>query len=328
MAKYHCSSWIRFVLTVVSCTFCLANLAVAQSYPVRPIRLIVPSAPGGAPDITARLIGNELTQQMNQQVVIDNRPGASGVLGFDMIAKAAPDGYTLGAAIFPFSTNPGVYAKLPYDTERDFQAVIRQHTGSNVLTVTPSLPVRSVRDLIAHARANLDKLSYGSTGGGTTNVLTLEMFKMMTGTRIMQVNYKGIQQAIAEMIAGQIHIVCDNTPSILPHVRANRVRALAVTTLKRSPSAPEIPTVDESGLPGFELATWSGYMVQAAVPRSIVMRLNTEIGKALTLPAVTDKLVSLGYTPVGGTPEEFAQLIRSETAKWAKVIKAAGIKPQ
>jgi tripartite-type tricarboxylate transporter receptor subunit TctC len=321
-------SSLLYTFAIVSCAFGFAHIAVAQNYPIRPIRLIVPSAPGGAPDITARLIGNELTQQMNQQVVIDNRPGASGVLGFELIAKAVPDGYTLGAAIFPFSTNPSVYAKLPYDTERDFQAVIRQHTGSNILAVTPSLPVRSVRDLIAHARANPDKLSYGSTGGGTTNVLTVEMFKMMTGTRIMQVNYKGIQQAIAEMIAGQIHIVCDNTPSILPHVRAGRVRALAVTTLKRSPSAPEIPTFDESGLPGFELATWSGYMVQAGVPRNIVIRLNAEIGKALALPTVTDRLMSLGYTPVGGTPEEFAQLIRSETAKWAKVIKAAGINPQ
>jgi tripartite-type tricarboxylate transporter receptor subunit TctC len=315
-------------LSCAGLMFLACGIACAQIYPFRPIRLIVPSAPGGAPDITARLIGNELTQQMNQQVVIDNRPGASGVLGFDLIAKAVPDGHTLGAAIFPFSTNPSVYAKLPYDTDRDFQAVIRQHTGSNILSVTPLLPVRSVRDLIAHARANPDKLSYGSTGGGTTNVLTVEMFKMMTGTRILQVNYKGIQQAIAEMIAGQIHIVCDNTPSILPHVRAGRVRALAVTTLKRSPSAPEIPTVDESGLPGFELATWSGYMVQAGVPRNIVMRLNAEIGKALALPTITERLMSLGYMPVGGTPEEFAQLIRSETAKWAKVIEAAGIKPQ
>jgi len=298
----------------------------AQEFPNRPLRLIVPSAPGGAPDITARLIGAELTQQLGQQVVIDNRPGASGVVGFDLIAKAKPDGYTLGSAIFPFSTNPSVYAKLPYDTEKDFQPVIRQHTGSNILAVTPSLPIHSVRDLTEHARANPGKLLYGSTGGGTTNVLTIEMFKMMTNTHIVQVNYKAIQQAIADVISGQVQVVCDNTPSILPHVRAGRVRALAVTTLKRSPSAPEIPTVDESGLPGFELATWSGYMVQAGVPRSIVLRLNAEIARALKLPAVSERLLSLGYQPVGGTPEEFAQLIRSETAKWAKVIKAAGIK--
>ena len=315
-----------------SLAFVWAALAVtivtAAEYPTKPIRLIVPSAAGGTPDINARLLAAELSQQMGRQVVVDNRGGASGIVGFEMIARAEPDGYTLGFAGFPFITNPLMYATLPYDSARDFQPVVRMFSITNVLTLTPALPVRSVQELIEYARAQPGMLSYGSAGAGTSQQLSLELFKIMTGARIVQVSYKGIQQATTDTIAGQVHIVCDNTASILPHIRAGRLRAIGVTTLKRTPVAPDIPTIAEAGVPGYEMAPSSGYVLPARAPRDIVLRLNAEINKALMSPALSEKFIAAGNVIEGGTPEQFADHLRRETAKWAGVIKAAGIKPQ
>jgi tripartite-type tricarboxylate transporter receptor subunit TctC len=302
--------------------------AAAAEYPTKPIRLIVPSAAGGTPDINARLLATELSKQMGRQVVVDNRGGASGIVGFEMIARAEPDGYTLGFAGFPFITNPLMYAKLPYDTTRDFQPVVRLFSITNVMTLTPALPVRSVQELIEYARAQAGKLSYGSAGAGTSQQLSLELFKIMTGAQIVQVSYKGIQQATTDTIAGQVQIVCDNTASILPHIRAGRLRAIGVTTLKRTPVAPDIPTIAEAGVPGYEMAPSSGYVLPARAPRDIVLRLNAEINKALISSALSEKFVAAGNVIEGGTPEQFADHLRRETAKWAGVIKAAGIKPQ
>jgi len=221
----------------------LASDAYGQVYPTRPLRLIVPSAPGGQPDIVARLIAHELGKQMGQQVVVDNRSGASSIIGFETIAKAPADGHTFGFAGFPIMTNPSLFAKLPYDAARDFQPVVQSHISTNVLTVSPALPIRSVKELIEAARANPGKFSYGATGAGTGFQLAMELFKMMTATQITQVSYKGMQQAITDAMSGQVHVVCDNAGSILPHVRSGKLRALGVTTSKRSPVAPELPTI-------------------------------------------------------------------------------------
>lgn len=302
--------------------------AAAADYPAKPLRLIVPSAPGGTPDIQARLVARELNKQMGQQVVVDNRGGASGIVGFETIARAAPDGYTFGFAGFPFITNPMLYSKLPYDTAKDFALVVRGSAIPNLLTVTPKLPVRSVPELIDYSKAQPGKLSYGSTGAGTSQQLALELFKIMTGTQIVQVTYKGMQQATTDVIAGQVHIVCDNVATSLPHVKAERLRALGITTLKRSMVVPDVPTIAESGVAGYEMAPSSGYVVPAHTPRELVLRLNAEINKALASPAVTEAHAAGGSVIAGGTPEMFVEHVRRESVKWAGVFKSAGIRPQ
>jgi tripartite-type tricarboxylate transporter receptor subunit TctC len=314
---------------LIALTGMVAGIASAQAqYPNKPIRLIVPSAPGGLPDINARLIASELSKQMVQQVVVDNRPGAGGLLGYEMMAKAAPDGYNLGYATFALATNPSLVAKLPFDATRDFQMVIHQVSSPNVLATNLSLPVKSPRELIKYARANPGKLSFGSPGNGTSMHLSMELLKNMTGTQLLHVPYKGIQQAITDTIGGQLQVVCDNMGSILSHVKSGSLRGLGVTTLKRSALVPDLPTLAESGLPGYEMAPWSGYIFQTGVAREILLRLNAEINKALTSSIVLEKFAAQASTPVGGTPEQFAEHVRRETTKWAKVIKDAGIKPE
>jgi tripartite-type tricarboxylate transporter receptor subunit TctC len=316
------------VASVCALSLIASSLAAAQAFPTKPIRLIVPYAPGGSPDITSRLVAHELSLQLGQQVVVDNRAGAGGIIGTELIARAPADGYTLGYIAFGFATNPHLFTKLPYDTHRDFQHIALMLTGLNLLAVSPSMPVRSVKELIEHARANPGKLSYGSTGSGVTNTLAMEMFKSMTGTQLISVPYKAAQQAIGDVAAGRVDSFCDNMPSILPHARAGRVRGIAVTSLKRTAAAPDIPTVDESGVRGFELLGWSGFSYQSRTPRDIVLRMNAEINRALATANVVDKLTSFGYTPGGGTPTEFGEFIRKEIDKWGKVIRTAGIKPQ
>jgi tripartite-type tricarboxylate transporter receptor subunit TctC len=318
-------------LLAVTAVLCLAVPAASgqttgQAYPIRPIRLILPSAPGGTPDIQARIVANELSKQLGQQVVVDNRGGASGIIGYELIAKAAPDGYTLGYASFTFITNALTYSKLPYDSAKDFVPIIRQVSGTNILTVNPSLPVRSARELVDLARAQPRKLSYGGPGGGASQQLSLELLKSITGTQITQIYYKAIQQAIADTIAGQIQVVCDNAPSILPHVLGGRLRPIGVTGLKRIPAAPDIPTIAEQGFPGYEMAPSSGYVFPARTSRELVMHMNAEMNKALKSPLLAEKLAPAGVTIVGNTPEEFAEHIRRETEKWGAVIRAAGIK--
>ena len=303
-------------------------IAASQAYPSRPVRMIVPSAPGGSPDINSRELANELTKQMGQQVVVENRPGASGILGYEALARATPDGYTFAYISNFIATNPSFYSKLSYDFARDFQPVIFYFRGLNVLTVSLSLPVRSVKELIDHARANPGKLSFGSSGIGATPHLSMELFKSMTDTSIVHVPYKGTQQAVTDVFSGQIDILCDNLASMLPFVRAGRVRALAVTSIKRSAAIPELPTLDEAGLSGYEYTGWSGMAVPKGVPRAIVVQLNAEINKALLSPAVTKGIAARGGTPVGGTPEEFAGQVRKETDRLGKLIRAVGIKPQ
>lgn len=320
---------LRYALVAAAALVVLIPaIAHSQAYPSKPLRLIVPSAPGGSPDINARELANELTKQMGQQVVVENRPGASGIIGYEALMRATPDGYTFGYISNFIATNPGLYAKLPYDFSRDFRPVIFYFQGLNILTVAPSLPVRSVKELLDHARANPGKLTFGSSGIGATPHLSMELFKSMTSTAIVHVPYKGTQQAVTDLIGGQIDILCDNMASLLPMVRAGRIRALAVTSLKRTSVLPELPTLDESGLPGYELVGWSGMAVPVGVPRAIVLQLNAEINKALSSATVPKGIASRGGTPMGGTPEEFGEHVRKETERLSKLIKAVGIKPQ
>jgi tripartite-type tricarboxylate transporter receptor subunit TctC len=315
-------------LAVVLMLWLATPYAAAQTYPNRPLRIIVAAASGGPADIGVRGLASELALQLGQQVVVDNRPGASGVIGYETLARAAPDGYTLGFLAFTIATNPGMFAKLPYDSATDFQAIVLTGSTPSLLAVTPALPIRSLKELIEVARAKPGALSFGSAGLGTGTHLSVELLKVMTATNMLHVSYKGIQQAITDVIGGQIHIVCDNPSSMLPHVRSGRLRALGVTSLERSPIAPEVPTFDEAGVAGYELATWGGYALPARAPRDTMLRLNAEINKALVSPPVAKAIAERGGIAIGGTPEQFAAFLRRETEKWTKVIRAAGIKAQ
>jgi tripartite-type tricarboxylate transporter receptor subunit TctC len=318
----------KFITAAVPAMLMISAQAVAADYPIRPLRIIVPSASGGGPDIAARSLANELSLQLGQQVVVDNRPGASGIIGFEMLARAAPDAYTFGYIATNFTTTPSMFAKLPYESTRDFQPIIQFTSGANILAASPTLPIRSVKELIEQVRAKPGALSFGSGGNGSLQHISMELLKSVTGINILHVSYKGIQQAITDVIGGQIHLVCDTISSVLPHVRSGRVRALGVTSLKRSPVVPEVPTLDEAGIAGFEVTNWGGYALPARTPRDLVLRLNAELNKALMSPAVLKGIADRGATPIGGTPEQFAEHLKRETAKWAGVIKAAGIKPQ
>lgn len=311
------------ILSAVFCTALPPATVVAQAYPSKPIRLILPSGAGSGVDTNVRLVVNELNKQMGQQVVVDNRGGASGIIGFEALARAVPDGYTLGFLTTGFLINPSIFAKLPYDGTRDFFPVVQQASSTFLLTVTPSLPISSVKDLIEYARKNPGKLLYG---GDVVQSLPLELIKARTDTNIVGVRYKTTQQALTDAMGGQIHLVCDNMSSVLPHVRSGKLRGLGVSTLKRAKAAPDIPTLDEAGIAGYEASFPGGYAVPAGVSRDIVLRLNAEINKALKSRNVIERFEATGVVVGGGTPEQFAELIRSETAKWAKVIKTAGIK--
>lgn len=305
---------------------CAHGVAAAQ-YPQRPIRFIVPSAAGGAADINARFLAAELGRQMVQQIVVDNRPGAAGSIGMELIVRAVPDGYTIGyGTSAALAINRSVLARLPYDADKDLQMVAQLGFQPNLLAVAPSLPVKSVKELIAHAKSNPGKLSYGSSGSGTPPHLCMELFKIMTGTQVVHVPYKAAQQAIAEMIAGQVHLLFDNFGSIFPHVKSNRVRGLGVTSLKRSPALPELPTIDEAGVPGFEVTAWGGVVMPVGVPKPIVAKLNAEINKAIASPTMKEKFSAIGNELVGGTPEQFDAFVRKEAAKWADVVKRSGAK--
>ena len=303
--------------------------ALAQAYPGKPIRMIIPFPPGGATDILGRVLAQKLGNQLGQSVVVENRPGAGGAIGSEMTAKAAPDGYTIQmATVSTHSIGPALNPKTPYNVKRDFAPVIHLADSTNVLIVSPSLPVNNLKELIAYAKANPGKLNFSSSGNGTIVHMTGEMFKMETGTFIVHIPYKGTALAIPDLIAGQISLMFDNMASALPHVKSGKVKTLAVTQLKRSTLLPEVPTMDEAGLKGFESNTYFGVFAPAGTPAAIVQRLNAEINKALQAADFRERLAANGAEAVGGTPEQFARVIERETAKYAAVIKRAGIKPE
>ena len=321
----HRPSRTRSAALVAIALVLASMVSQAADYPTRPIRFIVPSAPGGGPDTSSRMLAIDLSSRLGQQVVVDNRPGGSGVLGTDLIAKAAPDGYTIGQGnILTLAINRSLLKSLPYDVDKDLQKVIQISFVTNLLAVSPTLPVKSVKELIDYAKANPGKVFYGSGGVGTTHHVGMELFAYMTGTQLVHVPYKSTQQAVTELIAGQIQVMADGTASILPHVRAGRVRGLATTGAKRSPAAPELPTVAEAGVPGYEVVSWNGIIVPSRFPRPLVNKLNAEINQILTTPDFKERIGKIGYETAGGTPEQFAELITRETKRWAEIVKRSG----
>jgi tripartite-type tricarboxylate transporter receptor subunit TctC len=308
-----------------------ANSVAAQSnppYPARPIRMIVPSSPGSGPDIMARAIGQALTESLGQPVVIDDRPGAGGIIGSEAAAKSPPDGYTLIMSNAGAHTvNASLYAKLPYDPIRDFATVTLVAMAPNILIVPPTLPARSVKELIALAKAQPGELTFGSGGNGSTAHLSGELFKSMAGINIVHVPFKGSPGAVIAVIAGQISMAFPNIPPALPQVRSGKLKALAVTTARRSAALPDLPTVAESGLPGYEATAWFGVLAPAATPSTIIAQLNAAIVKSLHTREMRERLIAEGTEPVGNTPEQFAQIVRNDIAKWAKVVKSSGARP-
>ena len=305
---------------------CVALPAYAL-YPEKPIRCIIPSAPGGSPDVLMRILLQQMSQQMGVAFVVENKPGASFVLGTMDVVKAAPDGYTLGYGnIVSLAINRSLLASLPYDVERDLTLVSNVTYVFNMLAVNNDLPVHTVRELIEYAKRNPGKLTNGSSGNGTTGHLGAELFKAMTGTEIVHVPYKGSAQAINDLMGGQIQVMFDNVPSIGPHVKAGRVRGLGVSAPKRAASFPDIPTIAEAGVPGYETNSWGGIIGPARLPRDVVLRLSTEIRAALAVPSVVERYRSLDSEIDGGTPEQFLELVRRETPKWAEVVRRFGAK--
>lgn len=296
-------------------------------YPDRPIRLIVPMAPGGQPDINARMFAGALGEQMRQQLVVDNRPGASSSIGYEMVARAPADGYTIGYGATTLATNPSVLPKVSYDVRKDFQMVILTNITPNIMTVSPSLPVTSVSELIEYAKRNPGKLMFGSSGNGTSMHLSMELFKIMSGAPLVHIPYKAIQQVHTEIAGGRLHVVSDNVASVLPHINAGRLRGLGVTSARRIPATPHLPTIAEAGVPGFETTAWGGYIVPAGTPRAIVEKLNIELNRVVTSPAIRERWVAMGIEPVGGTAEHFTAHVKKEIAKWTDVVQRAGIKP-
>jgi tripartite-type tricarboxylate transporter receptor subunit TctC len=311
----------------------LASLAFAftvcahAGYPEKPIRFVIPSAPGGSPDVLMRILLQQMSQQMNVPIVVENKPGASFVLGTMEIVRAPADGYTLGYGnIVSLAINRSLLARLPYDVEKDLTLVSNVTHVFNLLVVNNDLPVHSVAELIAYAKQHPGKLTNGSSGNGTTGHLGGELFKVMTGTDIVHVPYKGSPQAINDLIAGQIQVMFDNVPSIGPHVKSGRARGLGVSAPMRARSFPDIPTIAEAGVPGYETNSWGGVIGPARLPRDIVLRLHAEIRRALAAPTVVERYAQLDSEIDGGTPEEFLALVRRETPKWADVVRRSGAK--
>lgn len=304
-----------------------AQPASAQSYPTRTVRIIVPYAAGGNTDITARAIGGKLADTFGQQVIIDNRPGGATNIGSELAAKAPPDGYTLFMGGASNAINMTLYAKPPYDTARDFAPIVLCVKGANVLSIHPSLPVKTLKDLIALAKARPGQLNFASSGLGSSNQMAGELFKVMAGINIVHVPYKGNAPALTDTVAGHVEMLFSGVPALLPHIQSGRLRAVAIGSMKRFSAIPDVPTFDESGLKGYEATTWFGLMAPIRTPREIVARLNAEVGKVLASADLQNRFVNEGLEPIGGSQEDFARFIRDETTKYAKVIKAAGIKP-
>lgn len=307
----------------------LTSSAVAQSYPTKPIRIIVAYTPAGTTDILARIIGQKMSENWGQPVIVENRAGAAGNIGTELAAKATPDGYTLimGTA-GTHGINVSLYRKLNWHSLRDFAPVSLVAMVPNIMVVNNSLPIKSVKDLIAYAKANPGKLSYGSPGNGSTAHLSMELFKSMTGTNLVHIPYKGSAGVLADVMGGQIAVTIDNMPVYLPQVKTGKIRALAVSPAKRSSAAPDIPTVAEAGVPGYDSGAWFGLLAPAGTPRAIVEKLSAETARILKLPDVSKRISELGAEPVGSTPAQFTALIKDEIAKWAKVIKDANVELQ
>jgi tripartite-type tricarboxylate transporter receptor subunit TctC len=299
----------------------LPAMAAAQSYPSKPIRLVVPFPPAGATDILSRELARMLSERLKQQVIVDNKPGAGGTLGSDLVARSAPDGYTIQMATSStHSIGPSLNPKIPYNAQTDFTPVAHVANATNVLVVSPSVKANTVAELIAEIKARPGQFNFGSSGNGTIVHLTGELFKSMTGTYIVHIPYRGTALVIPDMVSGQIQLLFDNVASALPHIRDGRVKALGVTSLNRSPLLPNLPTVADT-VPGFESNTWFGVFGPKNMPPEATQRLNTEINAVLRTPEFQERLRTLGYDAAGGSPADFAKVVSNDTAKWARLIK-------
>lgn len=320
-------SLLRYVVcAALAC--CAASLALAQDtsrYPTKPIRIIVPLAPGGPSDVLARSVGAKMTENWAQQVVVDNRPGANGVVGCELVAKSPPDGYTLVMGTTgTHGINAALYSKLPYDTINDFAPVARVGVSNYLLVAHPSLPVRNVRDLVRLAKARPGQITWAS--GGAVSQLAAELFKRTAGVDVVVVPYKGNSLAVSATMSGEVSLIFGGIAQSAPLVKARKVNGIAVSGLARSPVMPDVPTVDESGVPGFEAGSWYGLLAPAATPRPVVERLNKEVLRILQLADVRERLTAEAFEVPSDTPEQFLMYIKSDVAKWAKVVKASGIK--
>ena len=300
--------------------------AQAQLYPTRAIRIIAPYVPGGGVDFVARTVAGKLTEVIGQQVIVENRPGGGTNIGSELVVRAAPDGYTLLLGGVPNTANMTLFKKLPYDVVKDFAPVVQTTIAPNILAVHPSVPVRTVKDLIALAKARRGELTFASAGIGSSNHLSGEMFRIMAGLDIIHVPYKGGGAAVTDLLAGQVSMYFGTTPSTVPFVRTGRLRALAVTGAQRSRAAPDIPTMSEAALPGFEQSAWHGILAPAGTPPAVIHKLNGDIVRLLRLPEIIERMAAQGVEPIGNSPAEFAAFIKQDVAKYEKLVKSAGIK--
>jgi tripartite-type tricarboxylate transporter receptor subunit TctC len=314
-------------LAVFAAVGLVAASAFAQSYPNKPVRMIVGFPPGGGTDVVARVIGAKLSEWWGQAVAVENRPGATGTIGADAVAKSAPDGYTLIMGhVNSHAIAPNLFAKLPYDPIKDFAAVSYVGYVPNVLAVHPSVPARSVKELVALAKSKPGQLNYASSGNGSTQHLAGEMFKQLTGTEIVHVPYKGSGDAIKDLLGGVVAMNFDTMPPVLPHIQSGKLRGLAISTPKRLPPLPDVPTFDEEGIKGFDVTNWYGVMAPGGTPREIVVKLNTDINKAMQVPAVRARLEAVGTQLREQSAAEFEAFMKAEVAKYAKLIRDANIR--
>ena len=324
----------NFPFTVVACanllgaaSFLLSTLASAQQWPVKPVRIVVPFPPGQAADLIGRVIAERLTPVLGQQVIVDNRAGAGGMIGTEFVAKAAPDGYTfLIGGISALAINPHLYNKLAYDTLRDFAPITQIVSLGFVLCVNPSLPVRSVPELVKLATRRPGEISYGSTGSGAANHMAQSLLASMMGINLIHVPYKGAVQSLTDLIGGQISMLAETTPAVLPHLKAGKIRAIGVLSIKRSHFLPDVPTLDEQGVKDFDIYSWIGLLAPAGTPPAILDRTNSEVVKAVSTPEVQQRLNDMGFVGVGNSREQFGAYIKSELAKWAAAVKISGAK--
>ena len=315
---------IRTALLIAS-LFAATTFVHAQNYPSRPLRMIVPTAPGGGTDFTGRLVAAKLSESLGQQVVVENRGGGGGSVGADNAAKSTPDGYTLLlGSIATHAVNPALYKKLPYDHLKDFSPVSLIGTVPNAMVVHPSVPVKSMQEFITYAKANPGKINYGSSGVGSPPHLSMELLRSMTGINLVHVPYKGAGPALADLLGGQVQAMCTSLAGLINFIKSGRVRALGVTTAKRNPQLPEVPTIVESGVPGYEVTIWYAVFAPVATPKAIVQKLNAEMVKALNAPEMKERMALQGMDPAPSTPAELAAFVKAETVKWAKAAKDSG----
>jgi tripartite-type tricarboxylate transporter receptor subunit TctC len=304
------------------------SAAQSAEYPQRPVRLVVPYSAGGSTDTVARITGARLSERLGQQVVIDNRTCAGTIIGTEIVKGATPDGHVLLMATPPLAVNPSLYAKVPYVLERDFVAITNIAASSNLLVVHPSMPANSVKELVALLKANPGKYNYGSSGVGGAGHLAMALFTSMAAVEALHVPYKGGAPAVADLVAGRLNMMMANLTTAQPHIRAGKLRGLGVGKAKRSPLFPEMPTIAEAGVKGYEANNWNGLVAPAGTPRAVIQRLHKEIVATLQEPVIQDRMTKAGLEPVGDTPAEFAQYLKSEAAKWGRVVKTAGIKAE